>query len=182
VCCGFDWPGKMLLALKHVYRPQERMVSGPTHMSLTEVLDHAIIKRLQAAGGHDELIAAVSIFGYALIALIALYLVWTWRRARVDSPRFSLYYALAVAATLLISLHAQYYDSAILLLPVLLILADYGRRQEQVSARTRLILVLLFFLSLPLFYLSQATWMPFQPFVLLPIGIALWARQRILSC
>lgn len=177
--CGFDWPARMLHTLKYFYRPQERLVSGATHMSLMEVLDHAIIKRLEQSADFDHMILIVRIAGYAIVALIVLYLIWTWRDARIDSPHFALYYALAIAATLVISPHAQYYDSAILILPVVLLLGDAARRGTEVPLQTRLILAGVFLLALPVFFLSQAPWMPFQPFVLLPVGVCIWALRRI---
>ena len=151
------------------------MVSGATHMSLVEVLDHSIVKRLEAVGDYEWLISAVSYVGYTLIGLIILYLIWTWRRADVRHPDFGVYYALVTSATLIISLHTQYYDAALLILPLLLILSDSQRRGRPIGARARLILAAAFLLPLPVYKFSEAPWMPFQLFFLLPVGMCMWA-------
>ena len=120
LACGWDWPAKMADKLGGYYRAAEDATNSATHMSFMEVLDYSVIQPLGRDGAVGGLL---HLSGYVALALFVLYLIFVWRDADPKREDFGLYWALVTSAALLLSLHTQYYDGALLLLPVLLILA-----------------------------------------------------------
>ena len=80
----------------------------------------------------------------------------------------------------MISLHTQYYDGALLIMPVLLVLDWIRRSGQNVSAGLRLALIVLFVGYYPLHFLP--IWIEafrFQPVFLAPVMILCWAVNQI---
>jgi hypothetical protein len=173
LACGWDWPLHMAQALGGIYRQQERQVSGYSHIALTEVVDFSIVQPLEALG----LVAAARAARLAaggLVLMIIASLMWCWRRAEPSAPQFGLYWALVAAAILLISPHTQYYEVALLLLPVLLVLDHLATTGRRLSDAQRCGLIAAFVLY-PFF--DVARWIHFQPLIILPVWVALWAAR-----
>jgi hypothetical protein len=106
--------------------------------------------------------------------MIIASLMWCWRRAEPSAPQFGLYWALVAAAILLISPHTQYYEVALLLLPVLLVLDHLATTGHRLSDAQRCGLIAAFVLY-PFF--DVARWIHFQPLIILPVWVALWAAR-----
>lgn len=185
--CGWDWPVKMADKVSGYYRQAEDATNSATHMSFMEVLDYSVIQPL----GRDGTVGGLlHLIGYAVLVLFVLYLIFAWRDADPKREDFGLYWALVTSAALLLSLHTQYYDGALLLLPVLLILAHYHRTAQAVGVRLRLALIVVYFGYLPLAGIPEwFDWFRFQPVFLVPLGVCGWAvvlirkqRQTRASC
>lgn len=175
--CGWDWPVLMADQLGSYYRQAEDATNSATHMSLLEVLDYSVIQPL---GGGESVAGLIHLCGYAVLGLVVVYLIWVWRHADPGRPDFGLYWALVTAATLVLSPHAQYYDGALLILPVVLILSHICRANLAVSANARLTLVVLYVAYFPLVYLPVwFEWFRFQPVFLVPIGVCAWSVALI---
>ncbi len=175
--CGWDWPVKMADKLGGYYRRAEDVANSPTHMSFMEVLDYSIIQPL---GGTAGICQIVRLLGYAILGLFVIYLIWIWRHADPARPDFGLYWALVTAATLLLSGHTQYYDGALLILPVLLILGHMHRHEMAVGTNLRLTLIVLYVAYFPLVYVPEKfEWFRFQPVFVVPIWICAWAAMLI---
>ena len=175
--CGWDWPVRMADQLGGYYRQAEDATNSATHMSFMEVLDYSVIQPLN---GDDGIGGMLRLAGFVVLGLFVLYLIWVWRDADPEKADFGLYWALICSATLLLSLHAQYYDGAMLLLPVLLILAHLQRSGRALGTRLRLILIALYVGYLPLAYVPEwFDWFQFQPVFLVPVGICWWATTLI---
>jgi hypothetical protein len=156
LCCGWDWPVQMLNAIRF-FRVEERLANGPRLISLVEAVDYAL---------------GLPALGWSLMLVLTVWLAWTWRKAAIGDDDFPLYWALATAVILLISPHSQHYDVAILLLPILLILAWMSARRRPMTDAVRVALLAGFF-AYPLFLTAPA--LRFQPLVLAPILVSAWA-------
>ncbi len=178
--CGWDWLAKMVGSMGEFYREQERLVSGPTHISLTEVLDYSIVRPLESFGGYEVLAQCANLLGYVLVGVIVLHLIWSWRRADPRRADFGLYWAQITSAMLLISLHTQYYECALLVLPILLILEHLARSGLAIGPRPRLLLVVAFLAFWPLYSLPEwFGWFRFQPVALMPLVVGWWALRTL---
>lgn len=128
-------------------------------LSLLRVLERALPSSVAwplAALGIGAVIAAV---------------LWGGRRVRADDPRFPSFLGLLVVGTLIASPHLQYYDVAILALPVLLGVERILRMGERPSLGVRLALAV-GFLGFPVYRLGDD--LGVQPLVLWPIAVFLW--------
>ncbi len=176
IYCGWDWPLQMWTALHEVYRPNERLASGGLHISILEVLDYTVIRNAPL------LQTWITILAYLLVVGIVGYLIWCWSKVRIpfrDSgigvdSRLNLCWAMTVAAILLISPHTQYYESALLVLPALLILDLYVRHDIPVGSGVRLGLMLVF---VAVGFRSASTYIHFQPLMLIPAWIMVWSAR-----
>lgn len=177
LACGWDWPAKMADKLGGYYRAAEDATNGATHMSFMEVLDYSIIQPL---GGDGGLGTVLHVLGYAVLAGFVVYLMWVWRHADLRKGDFALYWALVTAATPLLSLHAQYYDGALLALPILLILVYCQQHGYEISLRTRVALVVVYVAYLPAAFIPEwFLWFRFQPVFVVPILVCAWAASLI---
>jgi peptidoglycan/LPS O-acetylase OafA/YrhL len=142
------------------------------------VLDYSVAQPLEARG-HGWARPAMAATGLAGVAALAVYLVLRWRDADPRRPDFALYWALATALSLLASLHTQYYDAALLVLAVLLILDYHGRARLEVGSWTRALLVV-GYLVFPLLHLLEVSRaVRVQTWVLLPVAVACWAARTL---
>jgi hypothetical protein len=139
------------------FRVEERLANGPRLISLVEAVDYAL---------------GLPALGWSLMLALTVWLAWTWRNAAIGDDEFPLYWALATAVILLISPHSQHYDVAILLLPILLILAWISARRRPVTSTVRVALLVGFF-AYPIFLAAPV--LHFQPLVLAPIVVSAWA-------
>lgn len=177
---GWRWPLTMSRTLSGFYREHERRASGHTHIALPEVLDYSVAQPLERAGLGGAVHVVRSI-GLGLAATLLIHLVWTWRRADPYKSSFALYWALATAVSLLASLHTQHYEVAVLLLPVL-ILIDHRLGSDRPLGILSLLLLLAAYLLLPLVLLADVgRLIQFQPWVLMPVGVAWWAHREIFA-
>ncbi len=174
--CGWDWPIKMLDSVSGLYRAQERLAGGTTHISILEVLDFSIIQPLENYGVDSVLISIVRYSGYGLIGGVVGVIIFLWRKSNAGEHEFALLCALAISGTLLISLHTQYYDLSLLVLPVILILNYNLVKGYPLNNYQRLILIALF-LSYPLHRTS--VYIHFQPLFLIPVYIFFWSVWQI---
>jgi hypothetical protein len=175
--CGWDWPHKMMgSALAGFYQAHERVFNGHMHVSIVEVIDYSIIQPLEKFGVHGIFLKIPLALSYGMVSFIILYLIWLWRRADADRNDFGLYWSLAVSGTLLISPHTQYYDVAILFLPVLLLLNYQLARRDAVTSRQKLILIGVFWIF-PFHVFSPL--FRFQPLIFIPLGIFWWTAKMI---
>ena len=175
LCCGWDWPVQMAGSLGGLYHQQERVVSGYSHIALTEVVDFTVVLPMEVAG-RTALAVTATWLARAAVALIVALLMWRWRDADTRSARFGLYWAVVAAAMLLISPHTQYYEVALLLLPLLLVLDHVLASGGTLTDGQRWSLLAAFCLF-PFFSVAQA--IQFQPLILIPIWICLWAASLI---
>ncbi len=170
--CGWDWPLRMLDQLSGYYRLNEDASNSATHISFLEVLDYSLVRPLS---GHPQLAGVVHLAGLLVLAAAVIGLMIMWRRGDSGSDGFGACFALVCTVTLLLSPHTQYYDGALLLLPVLLLLEVHGRRGLTVPDWLRALLLLGYVLYLPVVQVPLRTGIPFQPAVLAVIGVAVWA-------
>jgi hypothetical protein len=172
---GYDWPARMLRALRFFHR-EERLANGQWLISIPESLDYALARPFEGSAAGASVAAAVHALGWVLVLAAVMWLVLLWRRADPAREDFGLYWALAVAATPLVSPHTQHYEAGVLLLPVLLMLDWMIRRGVEITPATRLALVAGFFVY-PVYLLAPR--LGFQPLVLLPVAVAVWAASLI---
>lgn len=176
---GWDWPLKMLDSIGGLYRAQERIAGGTTHISILEVIDFSVIQPLEKIKADGSLIKIISGLGYGVVGGLVLFLISVWRKAAPGADDFRLFWALATAGTLLISLHTQYYDLALLVLPVLLIL-DYQLLRGRPVGNFERIMLILGFLSYPVHEISR--YIQFQPLFIIPLTVFIWAYWKIRNC
>jgi hypothetical protein len=141
-----------------------------------EVLDYSVIQPMERLAAAQWVIRLITVSGYGIVGLFIIYLIRAWRRADPRRYDFGLFWALATSATLLISLHAQYYDISLLFLPILQIINHQLLLGHPITFRQRLILIAVFMLY-PLHPISGV--LRFQPLILLPIGVCWWAGKLI---
>lgn len=159
--CGVQWPLEMTKALA-VYWPLEHQFNGMNSISLI---------------GFCESLLPPALFkpaGLALSALVVIVVLWAWRRADPRDGSFPRLWALAVCATVLVSLHTQWYDGGLVLLAVLLALNDVLQAQRPIDVSLRLALVA-GFLFVPLYRYAEL--IGYQPVILLPVFALLWILQ-----
>jgi len=161
LAAGRDWPARMLGAIGF-FTVEERLANGPTLVSLPEWFDYAL--------GAPALGVVLAV---ALAGLTAY--VW-WRRADPARKDFADYWALAVAAMLLASPHTQHYDTAVLLLPVLLLLDRHAARHHPPESVVRGGLLAGFFIY-PAFMFGRT--LGVQPIIVLPLLVLAWAMRTI---
>lgn len=177
--CGWDWPQQMSHYLATYYRTAENASNSAKHISLLEVLDYSLIEPLAGAAGVGRIIF---VGGYVVVALMVLYLIGMWRDADPAKSDYGLYWALAVSATLLISPHTQYYDGALLILPIILNVGYLSppAAGRPIGSNIRWALLWLYVSYFPLVYVP--VWFPsfrFQPVFLVPVCICIWAAMLI---
>jgi hypothetical protein len=175
---GWGWPIQMARVVRGAYRELERVANGHKHIALPEVLDYSVAQPLEARG-HGWARPAMAATGLAGVAALAAYLVVRWRDADSRRPDFGLYWALASALSLLASLHTQYYDAALLVLPVLLVLDYHVRVGLEVGSWTRVLLVV-GYLVFPLLQLLEVSpRIGVQTWVVLPAAVAWWIARTL---
>jgi hypothetical protein len=174
--CGWDWPVKMLESIGNLYREQERIAGGITHISIMEVIDFSIIQPLEKVKVDGGFVKIVYYLGYGLVGSVICFLIMVWKKAVPQRDDFQLYWALATAGTLLISLHTQYYDLSLLILPVLLIL-DFQLLQGYSPGNFERIMLIVGFISYPMNEISN--YIHFQPLFILPICVFAWSFWEI---
>ncbi len=152
---GWDWPARLADAIRF-FAEQERVANGPTLISIPEWFDFNLGARW---------------LGLAIAGVLWLGIAAAWVRHRLRGDKATLW-ALTVTALLLASLHTQHYDTAVLLLPVLLLLDARARRGEPLPAAATLLLAAAYFVY-PVFLLGRSIGV--QPLILLPLGMLAWA-------
>ena len=170
--CGWDWPIKMFDSVGGLYRAQESIAGGATHISISEVIDFSVIQPLEKFKVDAVLIKLVHYFGYGIIGSVVAFLIYFWRKAEPGRDDFGLFWAVAISGTLLISLHTQYYDVSLLVLPVLLIL-DFQLMKGYFPNNYQRIILLALFLFYPAHKISN--YIHFQPLFIFPIYIFSWS-------
>jgi hypothetical protein len=170
--CGWDWPLKMVDSMSSLYRAQERIAGGSTHISIMEVIDFSIIQPLEKIKADPAIVGSFVYFGYGIMGSVVALLIYIWRRVETQKDNLGLYWASAISGTLLISLHTQYYDISLLVLPFLLILNFRMMKGDCPGNWQRLILLGLF-LVYPAYKLSN--YIQFQPLIMLPIYVLAWS-------
>ncbi len=174
--CGWDWPLRMLDSVGNLYHSQERIAGGTTHISIVEVIDFSLIQPLENLQVEERFLTFIYCIGYGIVGGVVLCLIMLWRKAIPQREDFRLFWALATAATLLISLHTQYYDLSLLILPVLLIL-DFQLLRGYSASNFQRIMLLVGFIFYPIYGFSQ--YIHFQPLALVPVCVFAWAYWEI---
>ena len=159
LCCGLDWPVQMIGAVSF-FSSAGNLGNSATLIGLPQWFEFA--------AGQREL-------GFALALVLVGALVLRWRRARPCHAAFPAQWAAMASAIPLTSLHAQHYEVALLLLPILLLLDLTVARAGGVSPALRAGLLLLF-LVYPSFLLGRR--LGFQPLGLVPPVILIWALRE----
>jgi len=162
LACGPRWPLDMLHMLSE-YRKLEVSANFATHVSFLAVCERAL------PGAVGKAIAAVLIV--ATLALIA----WRANAGRASERERLLAWAIAASATLLVSPHAQYYDTGILVVPALVLLESELRDGREPSPWLRAALLAGFF-GYPFYDIVGAH--GFQPLVFWPIALIAWSVLR----
>ena len=154
---GLDWPLDML-AFMRAYRPLELAANADTHFSWVSVVNLLL----------PTPIASV------LVALGALAVLAAWWRFRELGRRGDpAWMALVVCGTMFASPHQQYYDVALLALPVAVLIDHHiALRGSMPSLATRLLLAAAY-VGYPLWSCSE--WLRFQPLFLVLLGVSGWA-------
>lgn len=160
--CGLLWPLDMLAFLGQS-SPVEQASNGAQHFSWVRTVD------LLLPGPADS---------FAAVAGIAIVLAAWWRFRDLGRRGEGAWMALVVCGTLLASPHLQYYDAALLTLPVCLLVEELLRAGRPVSFGTRMLLAAAFF--------GYSTWklgplMGVQPLFFMLLGSALWAARSCLD-
>jgi hypothetical protein len=170
VACGWNWPLRMMQATGGFYRQQENGVSGFSHISMVEAADFSLAEPLRAWGSDWATWIAPLSWGVVVVVIIALVVLWKSANPRDD--RFGLYWAAVTASSLLISPHTQYYEVALLVLPLVLIL-DYTSVTGRVVSTGCRAGLLAAFLLYPFYGFGEV--LQFQPLIVLPVWMSLWA-------
>lgn len=177
-CCGAGWPLRMIASARGYYRDAESVANGYKHIAVPEVLDYSVGYPLARTGRRWALPLTRAVGLSALLGIFG-YLAWRWRRVDARQDDFGLYWALAVALSTVASLHANDYETALLVLPVLLIIDHRIRGGDLVKPAERCTLAALYLLAPSVALLGVAQRLQFQPFVLLPLGVAWWAAREL---
>jgi hypothetical protein len=161
---GTDWPIRLLDTLR-VHRTLEQQIIA-NHFSILPTAGYSLPSPLALW------LAAIGIAGVAILC------VWQARRIGPTDDRFPVLYGLLICGTLLVSLHLQHYDVAILAIPTLLTV-DYllgrGRRPSPV-----LRLLLAFgFLFYPIYRVGAS--IGFQPLFLWLVAVFIWDWMLLVS-
>jgi arabinofuranan 3-O-arabinosyltransferase len=156
---GPNWPLCMLAAMRQ-YRPMEWAESLDSHFSLLPFFDFAV-------GGVPGRIFA----GAAIVAVIAA--LWQFApRPRPGFGEFPLFWSLVIVAGMLVSPHLQYYDFAVLVLPVVVGIDHLVARCRMPSLALR-VLVASAYVGYPWFY-SSSELLGFQPLTIWTVAIYAW--------
>lgn len=160
LACGAGWPSEYLGALA-VHGHAEMGENAPWHFSLPAVAYRVIPD------------AGVWIVAAGSSAAVLALMLATSRRVPTASVRFSAFYGLLVAGTLLVSPHLQYYEAGVLALPVLLGVTSVLETGRVPCLRARILLAL-GYLSFPIWRLSEV--LGFQPLLvlLLAVFVGMW--------
>jgi hypothetical protein len=177
--CGWAWPLEMLRSLGGYYYQQERIASGPTHIAFLEVWDFSMMVNLERWGGSAALRTSVQYVGWILEGFLILWFIKKWRRDEGTPMEILLYWGLAVAMVLILSLHSQYYDAALLIIPVLLIIGCRIRDHMEVRSGYRLVLIIFYLLFPFILTIEVANYIYIQPVIIMPIWVAWWALKTI---
>lgn len=188
IFCGLRWPIELAGAIK-TFGPLEFRYNGATQASWLGFCEYAF-------GLETGRPIAIS-----LIVLTLFVLLWYWRKSDVRDDSFGLYWGLAIAATILVSPHTQWYDTGLILLTVLLAL-EYrqgwteshkvdgdmmlANHQGQETALTRSaaaesiwrLALVLGFVCFPIYLL--APFIGWQPLILWPVA-AMAATIRVIQ-
>jgi hypothetical protein len=177
--CGWAWPLEMLRALGGYYNNQERIASGPTHIAFLEVWDFSVIANLERWGASTALLTGVQYVGWILEGVLILWFIKRWRGNNGTPTEILFDWGLGVAMVLILSLHSQYYDAALLIIPALLIIGYRIRNAMEVRSGIRLMLII-FYLLFPFILMSgAANYIHIQPVIFMPIWVAWWALETI---
>lgn len=162
VVCGPAWPLELLRTLSG-YNALENTYNGATSVALL--------------GSHEYWLPQPwgRSLGWLATAAIAGVVLWAHRTADRRRPESALHWGLAVAASVLVSPHTQWYDVGLVVLPVLLALDYRLAVSGAVSAVARVGLLAAFALF-PL-YEDAARVGHFQPLILAPLGVLLWLAR-----
>jgi hypothetical protein len=159
--CGWGWPLDYLSMLGE-HMPLEMAQNGLWHISLPPMA-----KRLLPAPASTVLTAVGTVTVlYMLIRTILRGSPGRWR-----SPAW---FALAVASSMLLSPHLQYYDVGIIALPVILCVEAHMDRFGAIPLGMKAVLAI-GFLSYPAWQLSET--LGVQPLFFLVLAVLLWSRR-----
>ncbi len=155
---GVRWPLEML-AFMGVYRPLEISHNAETHFSWVRTADFLL------PSPADSIVAAAGV--------VAVLLAW-WRYRTLASAASPAWLALVVCGTMLASPHQQYYDVALLALPVCLLVECELRRRGTVSLAIRV--------GLAVAYVAYPAWrhadsIGIQPLFLFLAAVSAWALR-----
>jgi hypothetical protein len=154
--CGLAWPAQMLDFLR-IYRPAELRENLAEHFSWVRTADFLFPSPL------DTVLAVLGV-----VAIVALW--WRYRAlAREGAPAWT---ALAVTGTMLASPHEQYYDAALLVLPVAL-LVEHGLARDRSPSLAARIALAAVYVGYPLW--EWAPTLGIQPLFLVLAALFAWS-------
>jgi len=160
--CGWDWPWNMLDALQG-FVPDQR--AAQVHMSLPGAADVLF---------SPPLASLVTLIGCAAV-------VWVWLRAfrqrAWERQAFGAGWALLVLGCLLISPHLNYYDSGVMVLPVLLLVEHRLTVNSEPFTRGERLWLLLLWGAYPSWSLAEH--LPVQPLLFVLLGAFVWAARLV---
>ena len=153
---GARWPLDMLAFLR-TYVPFELESNAQTHFSWVRTADYVFPAPLG---------------GLLALAGVSLVLAAWWRFRALGRNGSVAWMSLVVCGTMLASPHLQYYDVALLVLPVCLLIDRQLARDGAVPFHVRALLVAAL-AGYPLW--SYATWLHVQPLFFVLLGVSAWA-------
>ncbi len=155
---GVDWPLKFwALTTGDYYRDNAQSVDGLLSISLPGIIANLAGKRSLWSTGATALLCVG-----VVAALLRL-----WRGAEPTADRFPLQFAAAVAATLLVSPHALFYEAGLIVLPLILLIDCWSARV--LAPPRRVLLAALIGIG---FLWPLAPAIGVEPLALLPILVA----------
>lgn len=155
---GPRWPLRMLDLLA-TYRPAELERNADTHFSWTRVSDFLL-------PSPADTVAACA--GAALVLL-----AW-WRYRDLGRRGDPMWMALVLCGTMAVSPHQQYYDVALLTLPLALLVERSVAAHETLSLRSRLLLAAAY-VGYPAWKFADAIGV--QPLFFVLFGTGIWALR-----
>ncbi|MCP4593945.1 MAG: DUF2029 domain-containing protein [bacterium] len=161
--CGIRWPLEMLHTLAS-FGPLEFIYNGATQASWIGFFEYAWPGR------------SGTLWGITYVALTVCVLLWLWRTANPAGDSFELHWAVAVAGSVLVSPHTQYYDTGLMLLAVLLLVNRCKASGGSLGGWVRLGLIAAYVLF-PAYPLAKS--LGWQPLILLPALVFLWAAHQL---
>jgi alpha-1,2-mannosyltransferase len=156
VVSGMRWPIDML-AFMSVYRPRELANNAETHFSWTRTADFVFPSPVDSV--------------LAVAGLAAVLFAW-WRFRELASLRSPAWLALVICGTMLVSPHQQYYDVALLALPVCLLVECELRERGSVALPIRLAIAVAY-VAYPAWNLAETVGI--QPLFLMLLAVSVWA-------
>jgi len=174
LAAGPDWPAHFFaLVTCDYYRVNAIVFDGWRSLSTPGVLRHL------AGPGQLWPTAVAVALTLGVLALLAA----DWRNMRRGDARFPLQFGAAVAATLIVSPHALFYEAGLLVLPVIFLVdrwrapTETDTGQHGLGGRHALLLAGLAVIGIAR---ALAPALPFEPLAVLPLIVAflIWRELR----